>query len=119
MRQSVIRRALLGAGIALTACRASEAVAPASGACTPAPIHNTRDSRVPQIFVLFKPGVNGSAVTARLQEQFNFAVIWEPSDYSGFEASLTNAQISSIQCDPAVAFLEWDAVGSLSSPPAR
>ena len=119
MRQSVIRRAVLNAGIALTACRASETVAPASGACTPAPIHNTRDPQVPQIFVLFKLGVNGSAAIGRLQEQFNFAVIWVPSDYSGFEASLTDAQISSIQCDPVVAFLEWDAVGSLSSLPAR
>ncbi len=119
MRHSVIRLAVFGAGIALTACRGSETFAPASGACTPAPIHNTRDPRVPQIFVLFKSGVNGSAAIARLQEQLNFAVIWEPSDYSGFVASLTDAEISSIQCDPAVAFLEWDSAGSLSSPPTR
>ncbi len=118
MHQSVIRCAILGAGFALTACRASETFAPAtaSGACTPAPITNTRDPRVSQILVLFKPDVNGSAAIARLQEQLNFAVIWEPSDYSGFYASLTSAQISSVQCDPAVASLEWDVVGSISSP---
>jgi hypothetical protein len=110
------RRALLAATIALTACRADKAVAPAAPYCTPpAPISNTRDPRDPDIFVLFKSTVNGSATIARLQEQFNFTVLWEPTDQTGFLAALSAGQIASMQCDPAVASLEWDSGGAPDS----
>jgi hypothetical protein len=107
---------MLAAVIALAACGADKAVAPASAYCTPpAPILNTRDPRVTDIFVSFKSGVNGSNTIARLQEQLNFTVMWEPPDQTGFLATLTDSQISSIQCDPAVASLEWDSEGGPDS----
>lgn len=101
---------------ALAACGAADAGAPAAVGCSsPAPIRNTRDSRAPQIFVGFRPGVDGSVAIARLQTQFQLEVLWQPTAQTGFLTSLTDPQITSIQCDSAVAYLEWNVLGSLGA----
>jgi hypothetical protein len=115
-RRVIVHRAALVAAIALTACGADKVVAPASAYCTPpAPISNTRDPGVKNIFVNFKPGVNGSTESASLIKQLNFTLLWAPTDFSGFVAALTDSQIASVQCDPAVMSLEWDDGGGLDS----
>src|SRR5689334_18704436 len=112
----IIRCISLGAVVAIAACGASNPVAPVSAVCaSPAPIRNTRDPRAPDIFVSFKPGVDGSAAVARLQGLFPFTVLWEPSTQAGFLAALTDRQIASIRCDTAVAFLEWNSMGSVGA----
>jgi hypothetical protein len=114
--RSIVRHAFLGAVVALTACGTDKSVATAPAYCTPpAPIVGSRAVGGPDISVNFKPGVNGSTTTARLIKQLDFTVLWAPTDWSGFLAALTDSQIASIQCDPAVASLEWNPPGGLDS----
>lgn len=110
------RGILLLTFVALAACDAGNHVAPDAGVCvSPAPIRNVRDPQAPAIFVTLKTGVDGSATIARLEGQLDFTVIWEPTGQGGFLANLTDRQISLVQCDTAVAFLEWGVVVSVGS----
>jgi hypothetical protein len=73
---------------------------------------NSRDPRTPDTFVSFKSGTDGSVAIARLEGELGFVVKWQPQDQSGFLSDLTDAQRAVVQCDGAVAFLEWNSVGT-------
>jgi hypothetical protein len=73
---------------------------------------NSRDPRTSDIFISFKPGTDGPVAIARLEGDLGIVVKWQPQDGSGFLADLNDAQRAVVQCDGAVAFLEWNSVGT-------
>ena len=69
----------------------------------------------PGFIVSYQTGVDPVATTARLEAKYAFSASYVYTALPGFAAQLSNAGLSGVRCEPAVASVSHDVIGGIAA----
>jgi hypothetical protein len=76
----------------------------------PAPLHGKFDPRAPGYIVIFRRGMDAKDETERLEADYGFSATWVWTITPGFSAGLDESVRDMLRCEPAVEFIEYNAL---------
>jgi hypothetical protein len=79
-------------------------------------VQGTFNPAAPGVIVMYKGGTDPVATTRRLETKYEFSANYVYTSLGGFAAELSNAALLGVRCEPAVATVSYDAVGSIATP---
>jgi hypothetical protein len=85
--------------------------------CTaPAPLFGQADPRAPAFIVVYHDTVDATAETARLAALYSFrpTAVWA-TGLRGFVAPLSPQALASLRCEPAVRYVDHEAIFTLGA----
>ncbi len=107
---SRVMSVLAGTLIALPIAGCQRSTAPLS--CVQ--VKGVFDPAAPGFIVSYQSGVDAIATTAALETKYAFSASHVYTALPGFSAQLSNAALSGVRCDPVVAGISHDAIGTIA-----
>lgn len=79
-------------------------------------VQGTFNPAAPAFIVSYQSGVDPIATTAELEAKYGFSARHVYTVLPGFAAQLSNTALAGVRCEPVVASMSYDGVGTFAAP---